>query len=166
MCVWVTWCVKPSPRFSTWFGADRLCYGTGADESVGYGLWESLVDMSLPLLCGDWPAHVGSANVDRSGWAPRLSGQMNLNDRRGLLLASVLIADTLTGQKYRHLESYGRVCVDSHLILMSLVCFLHPLTQWFQVHPERHDVPATSLKAPHLSSLTSHWHCSLTVSLQ
>lgn len=88
----------------------------------------------------------GSANLDRSGLGPRLSGQMNLNDGRGLLLASVPIADTLTGQKYRHLGSYGRVWVDSHLVLAYVPCLLpSPLDSIVSGHPERDDVPGLRL---------------------
>lgn len=163
------------PKFSAWCGADRLCYGTGAHESVGCGLWLWAVDTSLPLLHGDWPVHVGSANLATSGLGPRLSGQMNLNDGKGLFFASVLIADTPTGQKYRPLGSYGRVWVDSHLILAYVPCLLpsaHCTSLYSMVSgaswerwcswPET----ATSLKAPHLSSLTSQRHCSVTASLQ
>lgn len=84
----------------------------------------SLTDMSLPLLPGDCPVHVGSANQDRPGLGASLGGQINLNVGRGLILASVLIADTLTGQKYRHLGSYGRVGLDSHLIVAYVPCLL------------------------------------------
>lgn len=165
MCVWVTQRVKPSPRHLQMFHMlwSRQVELWNRSRWVSYGLWLSLENMSLPLLHGDWPAPVGSADLHRSGLRCSLSGQMNFNDGAGLLLASVLIADTLTGQKYRHLGSYGRLWVDSHLTLAYASWLLpSPLDsvvsgasweRWCS-WPDT----ATSLKAPHLSSLTSHWH--------
>lgn len=105
------------PRFSTWFGADMVVLWNRSRWVSWF--WTVTVTCSHEPPFAPWwlTFLVGSANLATSGLRPSLSGQMNLNDGKGLFFASVLIADTLTGKKHRHLGSYGRVWIDSHLIL-------------------------------------------------
>lgn len=91
--------------FSTRFWADRLCYGTGADEWVAYGGHCARLSYTRVSHCSTmthlfmWGLRTW---LDLSGLGPTLSGclgQLDLDDRKRLFLASFFIANILIGHK-------------------------------------------------------------------